>query len=72
MKTINRRNYDDVCRELGFDPASHFVVIGPGGAIGFSVGKPDEIGTLAWKANRAGFRLTAGLRTRGRECGANV
>ena len=54
--------YIQVCRDLGFIPEVEFVKIHPGGAIGFTAGKPDEIRALAAAATAHGYKLSKGLR----------
>jgi hypothetical protein len=61
MPKINKANYDEVCHELGFDPRSKFVKIGPNGSIGFTVGKPQEILALREAASLAGYAISRGL-----------
>ena len=51
---------DDVARELGFDPAVRFVTFRRN-RVGFTAGKPDEVGELAYRAIRAGYRITREL-----------
>lgn len=62
QKTINKQNYAAVCDELGFRAECHFVKIGPGGAVSFSAGHPDEVKALLYYAKRAGYRISSGLR----------
>lgn len=65
-KVAQRENYDEICRELGFEPACKFVEITPYGAITFTVGKSSEIRALHAAVLRHGYKpstkLTAALR----------
>lgn len=54
--------YIEVCKQLGFSPEVHFVKLNPGGSIGFTAGKPDEIRSLLAACERHGLRPSRGLR----------
>lgn len=55
-------NYEEICRQLGYDPKVEFVEVNEDGTIGFTVGKPDEILKLAQRAEQAGYPLSDGFK----------
>ena len=61
-KVLDRVEAVAVASELGFDPSSNFVTVNDRGEVGFTAGKPNEIETLAFRAVRAGYRITTGLK----------
>jgi hypothetical protein len=54
--------YETICRRLGFNAAVRFVKVLPGGAIGFTAGKPEEIRSLRAACVREGFKMSRNLR----------
>lgn len=56
--------YRRVCKDLGFNPYVRFVRLYQGGTIGFTVGRPEEIKSLAWEAHCQGYKLSPSLRQR--------
>ena len=61
MRIANKEQYEDICRELGFNPNIGFVEITDDGEISFSVGKRDEIMALYSAVNRCDYKPSAGL-----------
>jgi hypothetical protein len=59
---MDTKRYEEVCEDLGIRPEVHFVRLLPGGAIGYSAGKPEEVRDLARRADAKGYRLSADLR----------
>lgn len=55
--------YDAICAALEISPDVHFVKVTPGGTIGFSIGKPEEIAFLRRMVRENGFRPTKALAT---------
>lgn len=63
MKT-NSTKYIETCARLGFQPEVNFVKINANGSIGYTIGKPEEIRSLARAVERAGMKMSVALRNR--------
>lgn len=61
MKTLSPK-YVAICNRLGFRTDSRFVRVKPGGAIGFTAGKPDEIRALGRAVRREKMKMSRDLR----------
>jgi len=48
-------SYENVCRNLGFDPKVHFVDITHTGQITYTIGRPDELRSLLKACRRLGY-----------------
>lgn len=60
--TEQSTRYIEVCKQLGFSPEARFVKLNPGGSIGFTAGKPDEVRSLLAACERTGLRPSRKLR----------
>jgi len=56
------QRYEEICERLGFIARLGFVKVHPGGAIGFTAGKPEEIRALAAAVEREGMKMAKTLR----------
>ena len=56
------KTYEEICRDLGFIPETHFVTVNTCGAIGFSAGKRDEIRQLYRAIHRKGYKPTRAIK----------
>ena len=55
--------YREMCKRLGFSAEERFIRMLPGGAIGFTAGKPEEVRALAAAVEREGLKMARPLRT---------
>jgi hypothetical protein len=55
MKKASKKNYESICRELGFIPDVHFVEITNRGTITFTAGKPQEVKALLQAVRNCGY-----------------
>lgn len=58
--------YEDLCRDLGFDPDVRFVEVTRAGSITYTIGKPEEIHALWAAVSERGYkRKSTGRKTKG-------
>ena len=59
--TVQIESYEQVCKNLGFNPDSHFVKVTNRGTITFTCGKPDEIQALRNACKKCGYKASKSL-----------
>jgi len=59
--TKNDPKYIEICNKLGFMPEVSFVKVTKSGSISYTMGKPEEIRSLARACDREGFTKSRDL-----------